>query len=60
VKEYLSRKGVEFDDRDVSQDREALMELLDTHRSNMTPTIVIDGEVIIGFDRDRIDALLSG
>jgi len=60
VKEYLSRKGVEFEDLDVTRDRAALMQLIDTHRSNITPTVVIDGEVIIGFDRDRIDALLAG
>ena len=60
MKEYLSRKGVEFEDLDVTRDRAALMQLIDTHRSNITPTVVIDGEVIIGFDRDRIDALLAG
>lgn len=59
MKEYLSQKGVPFEDRDVTADRDALRELLDTHRSNMTPTIVIDGEVVIGFDPLRIDALLA-
>jgi len=43
----------------VTQDRQALIELIQTHRSNMTPTVVIDGEVIIGFDRERIEAALA-
>jgi len=59
VKEFLSRRGIEFEDFDVTQDRAALLELVQTYRSNTTPTIVIDGEVIIGFDPERIDALLA-
>ncbi len=59
MREFLSRRGIEFEDFDVTQDRAALLELVQTHRSNTTPTIVIDGEVIIGFDPERIDALLA-
>ncbi len=59
MREFLSRRGIEFEDFDVTQDRSALLELVQTHRSNTTPTIVIDGEVIIGFDPERIDALLA-
>jgi glutaredoxin 3 len=59
VKEYLSRKGVVFEDIDVTRNPRAVRELVEVHRSNMTPTIVIDGEVIIGFDPTRLDALLA-
>ncbi len=59
MKEYLSRKGIEFEDLDVSEDDQAQRELIEIHRSNMTPTIVVEGEVIIGFDRERIDILLA-
>lgn len=59
MKEYLSRRGIEFQDFDVTQDRAALLELTETYGSRATPTIVIDGEVIIGFDRERIEALLG-
>lgn len=59
MKEYLSRKGVEFEDVDVTHDPQAVRELIEIYRSNMTPTIVIDGEVIIGFDPVRIDGLLA-
>ncbi len=59
MKEYLSRKGVLFEDIDVTRDPHAVRELMEVHRSNMTPTVVIDGEVIIGFDPLRLDALLA-
>ena len=60
MREYLSRKGVEFEELDVRENPQALRELVQTYRSNATPTLVIDGEVIIGFDPARIDALLAG
>ena len=59
MKEYLSRRGIVFEDRDIRQDDVALRELVNTHNSRMTPTLVIDGQVIIGFDREKIDALLT-
>ncbi len=59
MKEYLSRKGVEFEDIDVTRDPAAVRELIENLHSNMTPTIVIDGEVVIGFDPQRLDELLS-
>ncbi len=59
MKEYLSRKGVAFEDIDVTRNPSAVRELIEVYRSNMTPTVVIDGEVIIGFDPARLDALLA-
>lgn len=58
VKEFLSQKGVPFTERDVSQDEEALAEL-ETLGVMTTPVTVIDDEVVIGFDRARLEALLS-
>jgi hypothetical protein len=46
-------------ERNVSEDPSALQELVETYKSRGTPTIVIGDEVIIGFDRGRIDALLA-
>jgi len=57
--EYLSRKGVDFTQRDVTADDAAMQELVDLG-AMATPTTVIDGEhVIIGFDQQRIDKLLG-
>ena len=57
--EYLSQKGVAFVERNVSEDPAAIQELVGTYNSRGTPTIVIDDEVIIGFNRNRIDELLA-
>lgn len=58
VQEFLAKKGVEFESRDVSQDEKALNELLEIGYQT-TPVTVIDGEIVLGFDRKRLDELLK-
>jgi len=58
VKEFLSQKGIEFTERDVATDEMAMAELEELGFLT-TPVTVIDGEVVIGFDRQRLDELLA-
>lgn len=57
AKEYLSQKGVQFQERDIMQDPTALGDLKRLGYMT-TPVIVVDGAVIVGFDTDKIDAAL--
>ena len=57
MKEFLSQRGVPFVERDVAQDETALIEL-EQLGVFTTPVTVIDDEVVIGFDRERLNALL--
>jgi len=43
----------------VSCDYSAVRELVETYHSRATPTVVIGGEVVIGFDPERLDELLG-
>ena len=43
----------------MSCDFGAVRELVETYQSRVTPTVVIGEEVVIGFDPQRIDELLS-
>ena len=54
AKEYLSQKGLKFEERDIAQDPGALADLKRLGYLT-TPVIVIDGEVIVGFDVVKID-----
>ncbi len=56
--EFLSHNGVEFTDKDIRSDLDAMQEMVQMN-SQATPTTVIDGEVIIGFDKDRISEKLG-
>ena len=56
--EYLTSKGVEFAIKDVMIDEEARDELFDLGVRS-APALVVDGKVVIGFDKARINALLD-
>jgi glutaredoxin len=58
VKEFLSHRGAEFIERDVSEDKDA-MKALEGLGIMTTPVTVIDGEIVIGFDRPKLAQLLD-
>lgn len=55
---YLKSKGLEFKERDITKDEEALHWVGNTVGQLATPVVDIEGEVILGFDRERIDSAL--
>jgi S1-C subfamily serine protease len=63
VKEYLSRQSVAYRERDVSQDPAAAQEMVRISGQQGVPVTVIDNgdrHVVVGFDRQQLDALLAG
>jgi glutaredoxin len=59
AKQYISSKGVSYQDFDVSSDVKAREEMIKISGQMGVPVIVVDGEIIVGFDRNRLDELLS-
>jgi glutaredoxin len=59
AKEYLSQKGIHYTDYDVSKDPEALEEMIKLSGARSVPVISACGEVLVGFDKSRIDQMLS-
>jgi len=55
AKEYLAGKGVEFTDFNVAEDLSKLQEMVEVTGQRGVPIIVIDGDIIVGFDRNKID-----
>ncbi len=58
VKEFLSQNKIEFVDRNVAADEAALNEL-EKFGYMTTPVTVIDGQVVVDFDRDKLQKLLK-
>ena len=57
AKQYLSEKGVNYEEKNVQTDAEARKELIQKgHRG--VPVIVVDGEEIVGFNKARLEELL--
>ena len=50
---------MQFEERDVAADFGAVRELIGKYQSRITPTIVVDEEVIIGFDPERLNQALG-
>jgi len=59
LKTFLKEHSIEFEDIDVSQDKKALDEMVKKSGQMGVPVIDIDGEVIIGFDKEKISKLLN-
>lgn len=58
AKEYLDKLGVKFDERNVEQHPEFGQEAVEKSNQMGIPVIDIDGTIIVGFDRPKIDATL--
>jgi glutaredoxin 3 len=58
VKEFLSQKGIAYTERDISKDEQAVTELAEMNQFT-TPVVMIDDEVVVGFNRTRLEALLA-
>lgn len=59
AKEFLSRKGVPFTEKNVQRDPAAAQEMLRRSGHNGVPQLVIGDQLVLGFDRPRIEALLQ-
>ena len=56
---FLEAREVVFEERDITADDDARRTMTETYDSDETPTLVIDGEVITGFDPVRLDQYLD-
>ncbi len=59
AKEFLSQKGFTFTEFDVSKDRAALDEMVKISGARSVPVISACHEVMVGFDRTRLEQMLS-
>ena len=59
VKEFLSQRGVAVEERDVAQNATYARELEGMGQRGV-PVTIIDGQMVIGYDRARLENLLSG
>ncbi len=57
-KEFLSERGVEFTEKNIQEDQQAFLELVELGYQT-TPLTTIDGEVVVGFDPQDLQAKLG-
>ncbi|MBN2239253.1 MAG: PDZ domain-containing protein [Dehalococcoidales bacterium] len=59
VKQFLSQKGVRYEEKDVSRSREYAEELVKNTGQMGVPVTVIDGDVIVGFNRPELERAVA-
>jgi glutaredoxin 3 len=59
AKAFFTQIGVPFKEVDVSSDQTAAQEMVDLTGQMGVPVIVMGNEIVIGFDRARIQQILS-
>lgn len=59
LKKFLQEKGIEFENIDVSKDQSALKEMVQKSGQMGVPVSEINGEIVVGFDKERVSELLG-
>ena len=59
AKAYLGEKGIQFESIDVSSSETAQKEMIEKSGQMGVPVLDINGKIVIGFDKEKIDELLK-
>ena len=59
AKAFLSERGVPFADIDVAADAVKAQEMIQKSGQMGVPVIDVEGDIVIGFDRDKLVKLLG-
>ncbi|UZE92881.1 MAG: glutaredoxin family protein [Candidatus Nealsonbacteria bacterium] len=59
LKEFLKQHNVEFEEIDVAKDEKGREEMITKSGQMGVPVIEIDGEIVVGFNKEKITELLN-
>jgi len=59
TKEFFKKNNVNYDEYNVAEDEKAREEMVKKSNQLGVPVIDIDGEIIVGFDREALAAALK-
>jgi len=59
LKAYLDEKGFKYEDINVAEDKKAAKEMIEKSGQMGVPVSEIKGEIIIGFDKEKINKILG-
>lgn len=59
AKQYLKEKGIEYVEYNVAEDQEARAQMLEKTGRMAVPMIMVDDEVVVGFDKAKLESLLA-
>lgn len=59
AKEFFKEKGIKFTEYNVARDQKMAQKMVERTGQMGVPVIDIDGEIVIGFDKSKIEELLG-
>jgi glutaredoxin 3 len=59
VKDYLDKKGIAYTEKDIDKDPKNAEECVSKSGQMGIPVLDIEGTIIVGFDRPKIDLALT-
>lgn len=59
VKQFLQDNSVEYEDIDVGLNQDKVQEMVEKSGQMGVPVVDIEGEIIVGFDKDKISQALG-
>ena len=59
AKAFLDERGIAYTDIDVSADQEKAKEMIETSGQMGVPVIDVDGEIVVGFDKKKLQELIA-
>ena len=59
AKELMTKKGVKYEEYNVAADKGKLNEMIDKSGGMAVPVIDVEGQVIVGFNPDKLSEVLG-
>ncbi|OGZ31746.1 MAG: NrdH-redoxin [Candidatus Niyogibacteria bacterium RIFCSPLOWO2_12_FULL_41_13] len=59
AKQWFKENNISYEEKDVSSDAQSRQEMIDKSQQMGVPVIEVGGELIIGFDKERLGELLN-
>jgi len=59
VKQYLTDNSIEFENVDIAVEPDKAQEMVEKSGQMGVPVLDIEGEIIVGFDKEKIDQALG-
>jgi glutaredoxin 3 len=58
AKDFFTSKGLDYIEHDVAHDPQARQEMIEKTGQMGVPVIIVDNELVIGFDKPRLEEIL--
>lgn len=59
AREFMKEHKIKFADKNVGEDRKAATEMIKKSGQQGVPVIDIDGEIVFGFDEEKLRSLIN-